>query len=111
MSYTSRDMYAEIDVDMFRRAVRRSRMSYQDLADEASFCLRRIAREERRKRRGEGVPETVSKSLVEQLFNGKAKTTHELRGIAFEEALSASPGDLFTPIVVRGANTTQRLTA
>lgn len=108
MSFTSRDMYAEVDTELFARAVRRSRMSYQELADEASLRLRKIARTERRKRRGAGVPETISKALVEQLVNGKAKATHELRGIAFEEALGVSMGDLFTPVVVRGVGTTQR---
>lgn len=108
MSFTSRDMYAEVDTELFARAVRRSRMSYQELADEASLRLRKIARAERRKRRGDGVPETISKALVEQLVNGKAKATHELRGIAFEEALGVSMGDLFTPVVVRGVGTTQR---
>lgn len=108
MAYTSRDMYAEVDTEMFGRAVRRSRMSYQELADEASLRLRKIARTERRKRRGDAVPETISKALVEQLVNGKAKTTHELRGIAFEEALGVSIGDLFVPVVVRGVGTTQR---
>lgn len=108
MTYTSRDMYARVDTEMFGRAVRRSRMSYQEVADEAALRLRKIARTERRKRRTDSVPETISKALVEQLVNGKAKTTHELRGIAFEEALGVSLGDLFVPVVVRGVHPTQR---
>lgn len=108
MGFTSRDMFAEADTGMLQRALRRSRMSYQELADEAAMNLRRIARTERRKRRGEGVPETISKALVEQLVNGKAKTTHELRAIAIEEALSVAHGDIFTPGVVRGVGTMQR---
>ncbi|WP_345314137.1 hypothetical protein [Gordonia alkaliphila] len=110
MNATTRDMYAEVDTEMFSRALRRSRMSYQELADEASLNLRRIARAERRRRRG-GVPETISKALIGQFATGAAKTTHELRGIAIEEALGMSPGDLFVPVVVRGTRTTQRQTA
>lgn len=107
MGFTSRDMYAEVDVDLFRRALRRSGFSYQELADEATGELRKIARSERRKHRT-GVPEGVSKALVEQLINERARTTHELRAVAIERALGVEDGDLFVPKVVRGVRSTQR---
>lgn len=110
MTTTTRDMYAEVDTEMFSRALRRSRMSYQELADEASLILRRIARSERRRRKS-GAPETISKALIGQFATGAAKTTHELRGIAIEEALGMSPGDLFVPVVSRGTRATVRQTA
>lgn len=110
MGFTSRDMYAEVDGDLFRRALRRSGFSYQDLADEATAELRKIARKERSKGRS-GVPEGVSKGLVEQLVNERARTTHELRAVAIERALGVSDGDIFTPKVVRGVRTTQRKSA
>ncbi len=102
MGFTSRDMYAQVDGAMLRRALRRSGLSYQGLADEATAELRKIARSEKQKRR-DGVPEGVSKSLVEQLINGKSKTTHELRAIAIERALEMPQGDIFLPTVARGA--------
>lgn len=107
MGFTSRDMYAQVDVTMFRRALRRSGLSYQGLADEATAELRKIARSERQKRR-DGVPEGVSKSLVEQLINGKSKKTHELRAIAIERALERAPGDIFLTVVERGARAATR---
>lgn len=110
MGFTARDMYAECDRELFMRALRRSGLTYEALADEAARELRKIARSERRKRRG-GVPTTVSKQLVGQLATGKAKATHELRGIAFERALGLGDGDIFVPRVVRGVGTTQRKTA
>lgn len=109
MGFTSRDMYAEVDGDLFRRALRRSGFSYQELADEATAELRKIARSERRKHR-DGVPEGVSKSLIEQLVNSRTRTTHELRAVALERALGVSDGDLFVPQVVRVVNTTTRKT-
>lgn len=108
MGFTSRGMYAEVDQDMFLRALRRSGMSYQELADEATRELRKIARAEKRKHRGDGVPAGVSKALIGQLVGGAAKVTHELRGLAIERALEVEPGDLFVPRVFRGAGTTNR---
>lgn len=110
MGYTPRDMYAEVNAQTFVRALRRSRMSYQEVADEGSRILRGIARTERRKHRVD-VPETISKALIGQFASGAAKTTHELRGIAIEEALGVSPGDLFVPVVVRGVSATPRKSA
>ncbi len=107
VGFTSRDMFAEIDGDLFRRALRRSGFSYQELADGATSELRKIARSERRKHRT-GVPEGVSKSLVEQLVNERTRMTHELRAVAIERALGVSDGDLFVPRVVRGARSTQQ---
>ena len=49
--------------------------------------------------------------ILFQIASGAAKTTHELRAVAIERALSASDGDLFTPKVLRGAGTTQQRTA
>ncbi|AMS03204.1 helix-turn-helix DNA-binding protein [Gordonia phage Herod] len=111
MGFTSRSMYAEVDLDMFMRALRRSGMSYQELADEATRELRKIARSERRKRRPDNVPAGVSKALIGQIVNGAAKSTHELRGLAIERALEVSDGDLFVPRVVRGSGTTNRRVA
>lgn len=111
MGFTARDMYAECDRELFMRALRRSGLTYEALADEAARELRKIARSERRKRRGGGVPTTVSKQLVGQLATGKARATHELRGIAFERALGVGDGDIFVPRVVRGVGTAQRQTA
>ena len=111
MGFTSRDMYAKVDIDMFRRALIRSRLSYQELADDATKELRRIVRSEKKKNRGANLPETISKALIGQIASGTAKTTHELRAVAIERALSASDGDLFTPKVLRGAGTAQRHTA
>lgn len=110
MGFTSRDMYAEVDKAILRRALRRSGLSYQGLADEATAQLRKIGRSERQKRR-DGVPEGVSKALVEQLVNGKARSTHELRAVAIERALEMADGDIFLPVVVHGARTKQRRSA
>lgn len=109
MGFTSRDMYAAVNVDMLRRAVRRSQLSYQAIADGATAELRKISRRERQKHREEVVPAGVSKALIGQLMTGKADTTHELRAIAIEKALEVSPGDIFTPTVVHGVGATQRL--
>lgn len=111
MGFASRGMCAEVDVDMFQRALRRSQMSYQEVADEATRELRKIARSERRKNRGDSVPSGVSKALVGQIASGKAKVTHELRGLAIERALGVSDGDLFDARVVRVPKTTNRKTA
>lgn len=111
MGFTSRDMYSEVDAEMLIRALRRSGLSYQELADEATKELVKIARAERRKHRGAGLPESVSKSLVDQLVNGRAKSTHELRAVAIERALGVSDGDLFVPRVLRGVYATQRRSA
>lgn len=108
MGFTSRDMYAEVDTDLFRRALIRSRLSYQDLADDATKELRRVVRSEKKKNRWDRLPETISKALIGQIASGAAKTTHELRAVAIERALAVSDGDLFTPKVVRGVGTTQR---
>lgn len=108
MGFTSRGMYAEVDTDLFRRALRRSGMSYQELADEAERELRKIARAEKKKNRGDDVPAGVSKALIGQIANGTAKNTHELRGLAIERALEVSDGDLFVPRVFRGASTAKR---
>lgn len=108
MSFTSRDMYAEVDHGMFMRALTRSGMSYQELADEAGTQLRKIQRAERKKRRGDGVPVGISKALVGQIASGAAKVTHELRGLAIERALGVADGDLFVPRVFRGSQPTKR---
>jgi len=109
MGFTSRDMYAEVNIDLLHRAVRRSQLSYQAIADGATDELRKIARRERQKRRGGDVPGGVSKALVGQLMTGDADTTHELRAIAIERTLGVSEGDIFTPTVVHGVGTTQRM--
>lgn len=108
VTFTSRDMYAEVDHGMFMRALRRSGMSYQELADEAGTQLRKIERAEKKKHRGDGVPAGVSKALVGQIASGTAKVTHELRGLAIERALGVGDGDLFVPRVFRGAHTTKQ---
>lgn len=106
---TSRNMYAEPDVAMFDRALRRSGLSYQELADEAANELRKIARTERRRNRGNTVPVGLSKQLISQIRQGAA--THELRAVAIERALGVADGDIFVPRVVRAANNTQRIGA
>lgn len=112
MGFTSRDMYAKVDnLEIFRRAFRRSELSYQALAEESARELRQIGRLEKRRKRGADVPQGISKSLIEQLLNGKANKTHELRAVAIEKALGVAMGELFVPIVDRGAHTTQRKTA
>ncbi len=108
MGFTSRGMYAEVDIDLFRRALRRSGFSYQELADEAERELRKIARSEKKKNRGGDVPAGISKALIGQLASGSAKNTHELRGLAIERALEVSDGDLFVPRVFRGTASTKR---
>lgn len=108
MGFTSRNMYAEVDLDMFMRALRRSGLSYQQLADDATKELLKIKRSEQKKKRGDGVPDGVSKALVGQIAAGTAKYTHELRALAIERALEVSDGDLFVPRVFRGAATTKR---
>lgn len=108
MGFTSRDMYAAVDLPLFKRAIVKSQMSYQDIADDATRELRRIARAERKKNRGDGVPESVSKGLVGQLATGRADRTHELRALAIERALGCDPGDLFVSEVVRVPRTVKR---
>lgn len=108
MGFTSRDMFAECDSEMFARARRRSGLAQEALAVEAEKELRAIARTARRQRRGDGVPETVSKQLVGQLERGESTTTHELRGIAFERALGVPEGSIFAPVVVRGVRSAKR---
>jgi hypothetical protein len=111
MGFTSRDMYAECDQQMLVRALRRAGLTYEALADESGRELRKIARSEKRKRRGDGIPTTISKQLVGQLVTGKAATTHELRGIAIERALGMDDGSIFVPRVVRGVGSEQQRTA
>ena len=101
--------YAKPNLVALKRALRRTGMSYQAVADEATLELRKIERQERRKRRGEDVPVGVSKALVGQIAKGAA--THELRALAIERALGVDDGEVFAPRVLRGANPTQRVPA
>lgn len=101
--------YAKPDLVALKRALRRTGMSYQAVADEATKELRKIERQERRKRRAEDVPGGVSKALVGQIAKGAA--THELRALAIERALGVNDGDVFAPRVLRGASPAHRLTA
>lgn len=94
--------HSEPDVRELKRALRRSQLSYQALADEAALELRKIERSERRKHRGSDVPVGVSKALIGQVVQGAA--THELRAIAIERALGVDDGEIFVPRSVRGAN-------
>lgn len=101
MNFTSRDFYADCDQDMLLRAVIRAGVTHEELADESSAQLRRIARSERRKGRGDKVPTSISRQLIGQLCSGKAKTTNELRGVAIERALGVDDGAIFVPRVYR----------
>lgn len=109
MGFTSRDMYAKVDIVQLHRAVTRSELSYQEIADDATDVLRKIARKERRKNRGDKTPEGVSKGLIGQLMTGRAKRTHELRAVAIERALGVPKGDIFLPQVARGVDSMRRL--
>ncbi|OCH80350.1 hypothetical protein A9310_21660 [Gordonia sp. UCD-TK1] len=99
---TSRDFYADCDHEMLIRAMRRADVTHEELADESSIQLRKIARSERRKGRGSDVPTSISRQLIGQLCSGKAKSTNELRGVAIERALGVDDGALFVPRVYRG---------
>lgn len=105
MGYTPRTTWADlISTDAFMRRVRRSRLSYRELAAAVEAELAKIAREERRHKRDASlVPRTCSHALVGQLVNGDAKTVHELRGVAFERALGVLDGDLFLARVMHDA--------
>lgn len=107
MAYTSRVVWADLNsADVLYRKVRASGLSYRDLADEVEQQLRKIAREEKRRRRDDSlVPRSCSHALIGQLVNGQSRTVHELRGIAIERALGADEGDLFTSRVMRDART------
>lgn len=101
--------YAKPDMTAWKRALRRTGMSYQAIADEAALELRKIERQERRKRRGDDVPVGISKALIGQIAKGAA--THELRALAIERALGVDDGEIFVARVLRGANPAHRLTA
>lgn len=111
MNVTSRDFYADCDREMLQRAMRRADVTHEELADESSIQLRRIARSERRKGRGDSVPTSNSRQLIGQLCNGKAKTTNELRGVAIERALGVDDGSIFVPRVYRGTRDAVRQSA
>lgn len=113
MARTSRGMWAEtISPEMLFRHVRRSGLSYRELADDVERELTKIARDEKRKRRDVGtVPRTCSHALIGQLVRGNAKTVHELRAVAIERALGVADGDLFAPKVMRDARINHRQTA
>lgn len=100
MNATSRDFYADCDQELLIRAMRRADVTHEELADEASVQLRKIARSEKRKGRG-GVPTSISRQLIGQLCSGKAKSTNELRGVAIERALGVDDGAIFAPKVYR----------
>ena len=103
MNATSRDFYADCDREMLIRAMRRADVTHEELADESSIQLRKIARSERRKGRGgDDVPTSISRQLIGQLCSGKAKSTNELRGVAIERALGVDDGAIFVPRVYRG---------
>lgn len=102
MNATSRDFYADCDRDLLIRAMVRADVTHEELADEASVQLRKIARSERRKGRGDRVPASISRQLIGQLCNGKAKSTNELRAVAIERALGVDDGAIFIPRVYRG---------
>lgn len=111
MNATSRDFYADCNRDNLFRAVRRTGLTHEEVADEASRELRKIGRAERRKRRGDGVPTGVSRQLIGQLLSGKATSTHELRAVAIERALGMDDCSLFAPRVYRGTRDAVRQTA
>ncbi|QYC53720.1 Cro protein [Gordonia phage Leroy] len=108
MNATSRDFYADCDRDMLIRAMRRADVTHEELADESSVQLRKIARSERRKGRGDSVPTSISRQLIGQLCSGKAKSTNELRGVAIERALGVDDGAIFVPRVYRGMRDANR---
>ncbi|KXT57527.1 hypothetical protein Y710_07030 [Gordonia sp. QH-12] len=101
MNATSRDFYADCDREMLLRAMIRSGFTHEELADESSAQLRKIARSERRKGRGDRVPTSNSRQLIGQLCSGAAKSTNELRAIAIERALGMDDGSIFVPKVYR----------
>ena len=105
MAYTPRTTWAElVSHDALFRYVRRSGLSYRDLAVDVERELTKIARNEKRLKRDDGsVPRTCSHALIGQLIKGRAKTVHELRGVAIERALGVPDGDLFVPRVVHVA--------
>lgn len=108
---TTRDFYADCDRDMLLRAIIRADVTHEELADEASVQLRKIARSERRKGRGDNVPTTISRQLIGQFCNGKAKATNELRAVAIERALGVDDGAIFVPRVDRVTRDAHRRTA
>lgn len=101
MNATSRDFYADCDREMLIRAVRRAGVTHEELADESSVELRKIARSERRRGRGDAVPTSISRQLIGQLCSGKARSTNELRAVAIERALGLDDGSVFAPRVYR----------
>jgi hypothetical protein len=105
MPYTPRTIWADLNsAEVFFRHVRRSGRSYRELADDVERELKKIAREERRRKRDDStVPQTCSHALIGQLITGKATTVHELRAIAIERALGVPEGDLFTIKMMRDA--------
>lgn len=109
MNATSRDFYADCDHELLIRAMRRAGMTHEELADEASVQLRKIARSEKRKGRGSAVPTSISRQLIGQLCSGKAKSTNELRGVAIERALGVEDGAVFVPKVYRGTRSALRI--
>ncbi|MDL9938725.1 hypothetical protein QSJ18_18415 [Gordonia sp. ABSL1-1] len=107
MNATSRDFYADCDREMLLRALVRTGFTHEELADESSVQLRKIARSERRKGRG-AVPTSISRQLVGQLCNGATRSTNELRAIAIERALGMDDGSIFVPRVYRGTRNVDR---
>lgn len=111
LNATSRDFYADCDREMLLRAMRRADVTHEELADESSAQLRKIARAERRKGRGDSVPTSNSRQLIGQLCSGKARSTHELRAVAIERALGVADGAIFVPKVYRVTRDAHRLPA
>lgn len=111
MNATSRDFYADCDRHLLVRAMVRADVTHEELADEASMQLRKIARSERRKGRGDSVPTSISRQLIGQLCSGKARSTNELRGVAIERALGVDDGAIFVPRVYRITRSTNQRSA
>lgn len=113
MNATSRDFVADCDREMLMRALVRTGLTHEELADESSVQLRKIARSERRKskERGDRVPTSNSRQLIGQLVSGKARSTNELRAIAIERALGMDDGSIFAPRVYRVTRDASRRSA
>lgn len=113
VAYTSRVVWSDLkSADVLYRKVRQSQMTYRDLADEVERQLRKIAREEKRRRRDQTrVPTTCSHALISNLINGQSKSVHELRGLAIERALGVCEGDLFVSRVMRDVRTANQKSA
>lgn len=113
MNATSRDFVADCDREMLMRALVRTGLTHEELADESSAQLRKIARSERRKskERGDRVPTSNSRQLIGQLCSGKARSTNELRAIAIERALGMDDGSIFVPRVYRVTRDANRRSA